>query len=91
VLTVASDGQEALKILEETNADRFDLMITDIALPHIRGTELAERALSRYTGMKVLFMSGYAGDSLPANAAHFIPKPFRLEALVRKIRETLDS
>jgi hypothetical protein len=41
--------------------------------------------------MKILFMSGYAGDSLPPEAAHFIPKPFRLEALVRKIRDVLES
>jgi len=40
--------------------------------------------------MRVLYMSGYNEEKVPPDAAHFIPKPFRREALVRKIREVLD-
>ncbi|MBI4474050.1 MAG: PAS domain S-box protein [Acidobacteria bacterium] len=89
-VTVASDGLDALKIAAE-GQNRFDLLVTDIALPHIRGTELAERLLDRSPSMKVLYMSGYSEEKLPEHDAFFIPKPFRREALIRKIREVLDA
>jgi PAS domain S-box-containing protein len=88
-LIAAADGHEALRTLHD-HEDKFDLMITDIALPQMRGTELAERVLRRCPEMKILFMSGYAGDSLPPEASHFLPKPFKLETLVRKIRDILE-
>ncbi len=89
-VVVASNGIEAIK-LSEDRPHGFDLLVTDIALPQMRGTELAQRLLERYPLMRVLYMSGYSEERVPSDALHFIPKPFRREALVRKIREVLDS
>jgi len=87
---VAADGHEALKIASEQQ-DGFDLLVTDIVLPQIRGTELARKMMTRHPQMRVLYMSGYSEEEVPPDAAHFIPKPFRREALIRKIREVLDA
>ena len=87
---VASDGLEALKASED-QGNAFDLLVTDIVLPQMRGTELAQRLLQSHPQLRVLYMSGYSEEKVPPDAAHFIPKPFRREALIRKIREVLDS
>jgi PAS domain S-box-containing protein len=89
-VVVASNGLEALKVSDE-HPNGFDLLVTDIALPQMRGTELAQRLLQRHPQMRVLYMSGYSEEKVPADTGHFIPKPFRREALVRKIREVLDA
>jgi CheY-like chemotaxis protein len=84
----ASNGREALDL--DLSSARPDLLLTDISLPQMKGTELAERFSKRISGLKIMFMSGYAGDS-SVEAAHFLPKPFRREVLIRKVREVLDS
>lgn len=89
-VVVAPDGHAALKA-SETHGSVFDLLITDIVLPQMRGTELARRLIERHPQLRVLYMSGYSEEKVPPDAAHFIPKPFRREALIRKIREVLDS
>jgi two-component system cell cycle sensor histidine kinase/response regulator CckA len=88
-VVVASDGLEALKASEGDGA--FELLVTDIALPQMRGTELAQRLLQLQPQLRVLYMSGYSEEKVPPDAGHFIAKPFRREALLRKIREVLDS
>jgi DNA-binding NtrC family response regulator len=89
-VTVAADGLEALKTGHD-HQEGFDLLVTDIALPRMRGTELARKLMERHPQMRVLYMSGYSEEKVPPDAAHFIPKPFRREALIRKIREVLEA
>ena len=55
-----------------------------------------EQISSRSPGMKALFMSGYADQAIFRNGqleqhAHFLGKPFTVEALSRKVREALDE
>jgi two-component system, cell cycle sensor histidine kinase and response regulator CckA len=90
-VVVASDGFEALKKAANPPNGGFNLLVTDIALPQMRGTELAKQLIPRFPKMRVLYMSGYSEEKVPPDAAHFIPKPFRREALIRKIREVLDA
>jgi PAS domain S-box-containing protein len=90
-VVVAADGFEALKKAADGPDGGFNLLVTDIALPQMRGTELAKQLLQRFPKMRVLYMSGYSEEKVPPDAAHFIPKPFRREALIRKIREVLDA
>ena len=89
-MTTASDGHEALRIVEASPSE-FDLLVTDIALPQMRGTDLASRLREYHPKMRILFMSGYSEDKLPVVGSHFIPKPFKRDGLVRKIREVLDA
>jgi DNA-binding NtrC family response regulator len=70
-------------------------MITDVIMPHMGGAQLAETLAAARPQMKVLFVSGYAentilGDSPTDVMTRFLQKPFSLEELARKIRTVLD-
>ncbi len=91
----ARDGRESLET-GSTYAGEIHLLVTDVAMPHMPGFELARRLAKIRPGMKTLYMSGYMEDTgngreeLPPGAA-FLRKPFRPEALARKVREVLDG
>jgi PAS domain S-box-containing protein len=89
----ASGGEEALRYSEQ-HREKIRLLLTDVVMPGMSGRELAEKLRTQQTGLKVLYMSGYAE---PGTARHgidreadaFIAKPYELDALLRKIREVL--
>ncbi|MGE0668792.1 MAG: response regulator [Sphingomonadales bacterium] len=89
----AEEGHEALQIIEGNRS--IDLMITDLVLPKgINGAVLAREAQLHRPGLKVLFMSGYAAETLQHAedmAADFelIQKPFTKMALANKIQAIL--
>ncbi len=91
----AGTGEEALGIARDCKG-AIDLLITDVVLPGIKGTEVADEIKKLFKGIKVLFMSGYAADRI-ANSdilegrVSFLPKPFTPSELAKKIRETLDG
>ena len=89
----AETGNAAMKILK-TRSD-IDLLLTDVMLPgSLNGPVLAKRALRLHPGLKVLFNSGYAEDTILQNGileagVHLISKPFRKQQLGIKITEVL--
>lgn len=92
----ASDGEVALNILQKHEADKIDLMLTDIVMPRLGGKTLADRVRFSKPTFKVLFTSGYAGEAVLNNKfteenAPFLQKPFTPSSLARKVREVLDS
>ncbi len=94
VLRAGSPG-EAIRIAAE-HPGEIQLLITDVVMPEMNGSDLAQHLLALYPGMKRLFMSGYAADveanrGVLESGLHFIPKPFSQEALTRRVRETLDE
>jgi CheY-like chemotaxis protein len=86
----ARDGEDALRIADQ-HAGPIDLLVTDIVMPRMRGTELAEKLTSRRPDTGVLYMSGYADASAlgEVDAAAIVPKPFTEETLAGLVRETL--
>ena len=88
------DGHAAVA-LAEADDRRIDLLLTDVVMPGMRGYEVARRVASSRPTIRILFMSGYAEETLvgmPAPAGHaLIEKPFAVDALARRVRETLDS
>jgi signal transduction histidine kinase/ActR/RegA family two-component response regulator len=73
----------------------FDLLVTDVILPEMNGADLAARLLEEGRVARVLYVSGYTGGQLAADALAsgqaFLPKPFTPDVLVRRVREVLDA
>jgi|GEM_PF-2224370 PAS domain S-box-containing protein len=91
----AAHGGEALLLCEKKKAP-IHLMLTDIVMPQISGSTLSEHLRPIHPEMKVLYMSGYTENAIVHHGVidtevNFIPKPFRMLDLVRKIREVLDA
>jgi CheY-like chemotaxis protein len=89
----ASSGEEALA-KAHAHEGAIDLLMTDIVMPRMNGTALAEALREKRPRIKVLFCSGYA-ENLPSLRESikmgdgFIGKPFSAVALSRKLREML--
>jgi two-component system, cell cycle sensor histidine kinase and response regulator CckA len=91
----SGDPGEALRIAGGHRGP-LPLMITDVILPGFSGSVLAERLAAIRPETKVLYTSGYADDEIaqlgaPGQQFAFLDKPFSRDALVRKVRELLDS
>ena len=91
----AENGIDALRVCEEHVGD-IDLVVTDVVMPEMGGGELAEKLKEVRPGTPVLMVSGYAEDAvlrhgIAESQAWFLEKPFTPDALVRKVREVLDS
>jgi CheY-like chemotaxis protein len=87
----AADGIEALSLLSQATVHP-QLVLTDVMMPRMTGPQLAKRIDALMPAVKVLYMSGYANESLESVRGQrlaFIPKPFNSRDLLRKIRETL--
>jgi two-component system cell cycle sensor histidine kinase/response regulator CckA len=91
-VTEAADGATALERATHTS-QRFDIVITDLAMPRMDGRELAKRLAQVQPGLPVLFMSGHAEEAatrqLEESGQAYLPKPFTAEELVQRIEETL--
>jgi two-component system, cell cycle sensor histidine kinase and response regulator CckA len=88
----ASDGVEALKMLQ-TFKGRCALIIADVIMPRMTGAALVEAVQVFVPDIKVLYVSGYAVDTLAANGvvgeSAFLQKPFLPIALTEKVSELL--
>jgi PAS domain S-box-containing protein len=84
---LASSGKEALAVADEY-AGKIHLLITDVIMPGMRGTEVAAELRSRRPDIKVLYVSGFADVGI--NDAPVLEKPFAFETLGAEIRHLLD-
>lgn len=79
--------------LAEREGDSLDLVLTDVIMPEMNGPELASRLTAIVPGLRVLFMSGYAGDTLRRcglDETHpVLAKPFSREQLVVALERIL--
>jgi CheY-like chemotaxis protein len=91
----ARNGTEA--IAEAAGyGDRIDLLLTDVVMPGMNGSELATQLVLHHPEMKVLFTSGYTEDVIShhgvlADGVSFIGKPYTPLALARKVREIIEE
>ena len=86
---------EARKLCEEHKGP-IHLLLLDVVMPVMNGPELLQSLAGVRSGMKVLYMSGYAHESIvhrgvlpPGNA--FLQKPFAPDILASRVREILDN
>ena len=94
VLAASAPG-EAIRLARE-HTGKLHLLMTDVVMPGMNGRDLAKHLLSLYPRLKRLFMSGYTADVIAQHGVldegvSFIQKPFSMQALAAKVRETLDK
>ena len=92
-VTTAANGGEALRLLEHEGL-RPDLIITDVIMPTMNGKELVERIRQHHPHVEVIYMSGYADETIMPDGIlntdiPFIQKPFGSDDLERTIQEVL--
>lgn len=89
----ASNGLDAVASFQQ-HAERIDLVILDVLMPELTGTEAATRIRQLSGTVPIIFCSGYTGaeslhqESLPANA-RVIFKPYGANKLLNLITEVL--
>ena len=87
----ASDSHHALE-QSQRFPGRIDLLESDVIMPNMRGTELAAQLRVNRSGLRVLFMSGYAPEVVirPEDArTMLLAKPFSPEQLVSAVERAL--
>jgi len=87
VVVDTGDPQQAIRMAKEL---RVDLLLTDVVMPLMKGTELADRIQAVAGSTKVLLMSGYQTADITPSGRPFLAKPFSIDGLLRRVRETLD-
>jgi two-component system cell cycle sensor histidine kinase/response regulator CckA len=90
----ARDGLDALSVTKD-HGSTIDLAVTDVVMPRMSGGELAKELLTRRPETRVLFLSGYAGQTVLDHEvadveSNFLQKPFTLKQLAGKVRAVLD-
>ncbi|WP_222129974.1 hybrid sensor histidine kinase/response regulator [Bordetella genomosp. 13] len=91
----AGDAVAGLKVLESDA--RIDLLLTDVGLPNgMNGRQMADAARQLRPGLKVLFITGYAENSLLTNGQlepgmAILTKPFAVDVLTARVRELIAS
>ena len=93
---VCPERPQEAELAFEKHGGNFDLLLSDVVMPEISGTELAKRLSARNPRMKILFMSGYIGDAIVRQGIQekemgFLQKPFAPVTLAKKVREILDE
>jgi CheY-like chemotaxis protein len=87
-----SDAGSALQWVD--NGGRPALLLTDLVMPGMGGDELAGKVHAKHRALPVLYMSGFASESVQKNAwlrhdMNFLAKPFTRAALARAVRRLL--
>lgn len=92
-ILTASNGLEAVTILEERNVD---CIVTDLKMQKMDGLELLNYVQEEWPDTKLIIVTGYATvdnaiGALKKGALHYLPKPINLEILRTTVQEILDQ
>lgn len=92
VLT-AKDGVEALKLIDDARG-AIDVLLIDVVMPRMHGSELARVVLSSHPTIKIIFMSGQQDEvialhGIPASKMRYIKKPFTPAELMNAVIKEL--
>jgi PAS domain S-box-containing protein len=90
----ARDAEEALAAARDL-VRPVDLLLTDVVLPTMDGRELAARFRDVHSAARVLFVSGYAAETIVvdemASDFYLLQKPYTTSTLVRRVQEVLST
>lgn len=92
---LAVNGKEALELFEK-HRNEIDLCLLDVVMPKMGGKAVYDILHQRYPNLRFLFSSGYSTDAIHTNFVleediELIQKPYVPEALLRKVRQILDT
>ena len=91
----AENAEEALKTLEDESL-HVDVFVTDVVMPGMDGPTWVKKALEKRPDTRVVFVSGYAEDSLEGSQVKFpksvfLPKPFSLTDLTQTVHRQIQD
>ena len=89
----ANTAEEALELLEN---ESVDLVISDLMMPGMSGTELLSELHNWDGGLPVIFVSGHGKDkdwtdAVKGEARALISKPFRKDVLLKAVQKAFDD
>ena len=89
----AGTAAEAVRIAK-TYPGRIELLLTDVIMPEMNGSELSKKLFATRPDLKTLFMSGFTADVITHNtlldtSVNFIHKPFNIKSLDKAIEKIL--
>jgi len=92
---VAANGPDAIEMVRAYTG-RIDLLLTDVIMPQMLGTELAPLLVHDRPDLRVLYMSGYAQPTLGSNGTFpkdgdLLDKPFTEPTLLARVRQALEA
>ena len=93
---LGAQSAEGALDLARRHKEKIHLLLTDVVMPGPTGKDLWETLRPQRPGMRILYMSGFTKNILGEHAAlgpdtPMLPKPFKAEELLSKIREVLDA
>jgi two-component system response regulator PilR (NtrC family) len=89
----AESGERAIELL---NQFAFDIVITDLRMPGLDGTQVIEAARERYPGIIAIVITGYgtvrdAVEAIKRGASDFVAKPFQFDELLHVLRKAMEA
>lgn len=84
----AASGADALQVLREGTVS-IDLLLTDMRMPKMHGTELARTVRAMMPWIPVMFMSGFSEELDLVEGADYIQKPFNKNSLLAKVQKAV--
>src|SRR5262245_7931838 len=89
----ADSGERALELLDQF---AFDVVITDLRLPGIDGSQVIQAARDRYPGIVAIVITGFgtlrdAFDASKRGASDFIAKPFQFDELIHRLQKAIEQ
>lgn len=93
-VTACANAENALELIE--NGEKFDLLVTDMVMPGMSGTDLAQAAAKALPEIKIILASGYSEEIARRELKGsdnfvFIAKPYSLGDLNKKVSEILEE
>jgi len=90
------DAEDGEKALEKIQADSYDLVILDIAMPGLNGLKVLQKIRETNNAVKVIMLTGVdelkiARDSLQLGASDFLTKPYDIKTLLACINRVLNE
>ena len=82
-----------IEALEKIKKSQFDVVVVDLKMPGMSGTEIIKKVQAEHPGIPILLMTGHGisleDEDIPPGIFDYLPKPINLEELIIKMREAI--